>query len=159
VLETLWPARRSGSPDDERRNVIVVGTDGSDHAAAALEAATQLAKAGDATIAVVGVHRFLTPERADLEVAVREAGVALRREGLHVHEHVRRGDPTLVLVDVAVEQRARLIVVGAGERGKKTRRLVGSVADTVAERAPCNVLIVRERERADADLDEPQTQP
>jgi nucleotide-binding universal stress UspA family protein/RimJ/RimL family protein N-acetyltransferase len=147
VLETLWPARRPGSPDDERRNVIVVGTDGSDHAAAAVEVAAQLAKLDDASVAVVGVHRFLPTERADAEATVREAAVAFRRNGIHVREHVRRGDPTLELVDVAVEQRARLIVVGAGERGKTARRLVGSVADAVAERAPCNVLIVRPREQ------------
>ena len=57
----------------------------------------------------------------------------------------RRGDPALVLTDVAFECNARLIVVGAGEHAKATRRLVGSVADLVAERSPCNVLIVRPR--------------
>jgi nucleotide-binding universal stress UspA family protein len=56
---------------------------------------------------------------------------------------VRRGEPALVLSDVADEQDARLIVVGAGDRGNAARRLIGSVADLVAERAPCNVLIVR----------------
>ena len=59
--------------------------------------------------------------------------------------HVRRGDPALVLADVAAEENARLIVVGAGERGKLARRLMGSVADLLAERSPCNVLIVRPR--------------
>ena len=44
---------------------------------------------------------------------------------------------------IAVEEDASLIVVGAGDRGKTTRRLMGGVADLVAERAPCNVLIVR----------------
>jgi len=33
--------------------------------------------------------------------------------------------------------------VGAGDRGKTARRLLGSVADFVAERSPCDVLIVR----------------
>jgi nucleotide-binding universal stress UspA family protein/GNAT superfamily N-acetyltransferase len=148
VVETVWPARRAGSPDDERRNIIVVGTDGSDHATAAVEVAADLAKAGDATVDVVGAHRFLLPEHADLSAAVHEAAVALRRQQLHVQEHVRRGDPSLVITDVAAETRARLIVVGAGERGKTARRIVGSVADAVAARAPCNVLIVRAREPA-----------
>ena len=59
---------------------------------------------------------------------------------------VRRGDPALVLADISAEQNARLLVVGAGEHSKLARRLIGSVADLVAERSPCNVLIVRPRE-------------
>jgi nucleotide-binding universal stress UspA family protein len=35
-----------------------------------------------------------------------------------------------------------MIVVGAGEHGKLARGLIGSVADLVAERSPCDVLIV-----------------
>ena len=141
LLDRLWP-RRSGEAGDERRNVIVVGTDGSDHASAAVETAASLASASGAGVDVVGVHRFLPPDQAGIATAVSDAAGTLREQGLHVHEHVRRGDPALVLTDVAAEQGARLIVVGAGDRGR-TARLIGSVADLVAERAPCDVLIVR----------------
>ena len=141
LLDRLWP-RRSGQAGDPRRNVIVVGTDGSDHAAAAVETAASLASASGAGVEVVGAHRFLPPDQAAVAAAVSDAAGALREQGLHVHEHVRRGDPALVLIDVAAEQDARLIVVGAGDRGR-TARLIGSVADLVAERAPCDVLIVR----------------
>ena len=44
------------------------------------------------------------------------------------------------------------IVVGAGDRGKTARRLIGSVADFVAERSPCDVLIVRPREPDDQKM-------
>lgn len=108
LLERLWPQRRA-APGEPARNLIVVGTDGSEHAVAAVEAADEKLRAG----------------------------------GLSVQAEVRRGDPALVLADVAAEENARLIVVGAGERGKLARRLIGSVADLVAERAPCSVLIVR----------------
>ncbi len=145
LLEIVWPRRR-GAPGDERRNLIVVGTDGSDHASAAVDAAAELAVASDAAVEVVAAHRFLPPERAELAGVVRDAAGALRERGLHVHESVRRGDPALVLTDVADEEHARLIVVGAGSRGKTARRLIGSVADSVAERSPCAVLIVRPRE-------------
>ena len=40
-----------------------------------------------------------------------------------------RRDPALVLADIAAEENARLLVVGAGEHGKLARRLIGSVAD------------------------------
>jgi nucleotide-binding universal stress UspA family protein len=49
---------------------------------------------------------------------------------------VRRGDPALVLAHIATEENARLIVVGAGERGKLARRLLGSVANLVANARP-----------------------
>jgi nucleotide-binding universal stress UspA family protein len=110
-----------------------------------VEAGAELAAASDATVEVVAAHRSLLPDRAELGDVVRDAAEALRMRGLHVHEHVRRGDPALVLADVADEQNARLIVVGAGGRGKIARRLIGGVADLVAERSTCAVLIVRPR--------------
>ena len=145
LVERLWPRRRA-APGEPVGNLIVVGTDGSDHAAAAVEAAAALAVEWNATVDVVGVHRFLAPERSDVTAAVQAAAAQLRVRDLSVHEHVRRGDPALVLADISGEQNARLLVVGAGEHSKLARRLIGSVADLVAERSPCNVLIVRPRE-------------
>ena len=142
VVDLLWP-RRSGAPGDARRNVVVVGTDGSEHAARAVDTAASLASGWDATVEVVGTHRFLPPEQAEIAGAVRAAAADLRSRGLHVHEHVRRGDAALVLTDIAAEREARLIVVGAGQRGSSAP-LIGSVADFVAQRSPCDVLIVRE---------------
>jgi nucleotide-binding universal stress UspA family protein len=142
VLDLLWP-RRQGSPGDERRNVIVVGTDGSEHAGLAVTTAGELASLNDAAVEVVGAHRFLPSDEADVAAVVHAAAARLRDQGLHVHAHVRRGDPALVLADVAAERNARLIVVGAGDRGTPVNRLIGSVADLVAARSPCNVLVVR----------------
>lgn len=140
LLERLWPRRRAalGGP---LRNLIVVGTDGSGHAAAAVEAAA--AAASNATLEVVGVQRFLLPEQPEVMAAAWAAVEELRGRGLAVQVLVRRGGPALVLADVAAEENARLIVVGAGEHSKLARRLLGSVADLVAERSPCNVLIIR----------------
>ena len=144
LLDLVWPRRR-GQPGEPRHNAIVVGTDGSGHATAAIDAAGELAEATDATIEVVGAHRLLAPDQEDLAAAVHAAAGTLRERGLHVHEHLRRGDPALVLTDLAADLNARLIVVGAGERGKLARRVIGGVADVVAERAPCDLLIVRPR--------------
>lgn len=142
LLDRLWPRRR-GEAGEERRNVIVVGTDGSDQAGAAVETAGGLAAATGASVHVVAAHPFLLPGSDETAVAAGGAASILRGRGLHVHEHVRRGDPSLVLTDVAEEERARLVVVGAGGRSQTARRVLGSVADRVAERAPCDVLIVR----------------
>jgi nucleotide-binding universal stress UspA family protein len=62
---------------------------------------------------------------------------------VNVSEHVVSGDPAFALTDVAQHERARLIAIGAGERRPAVRRVIGSVADAVAARAPCAVLIVR----------------
>lgn len=80
LLERLWPRRRAalGGPV---RNLIVVGTDGSGHAAAAVEAAA--AAASNATLEVVGVQRFLLPEQPEVMAAawaaVEELGGAAWR--------------------------------------------------------------------------------
>ena len=145
LLERLWPRRRD-APGDPVRNLIIVGTDGSEHATAAVGAAAALGVAWAATVDVVGVNRFPAPDRPEVTAAVHAAAGTLRARGLSVNEHVRRGDPALVLADIAAEENARLIVVGAGERSKLARRIIGSVADLVAERAPCDVLIVRPAE-------------
>jgi len=142
VVDLVWPRRR-GEPGDPHRNVIVVGTDGSPHAEAAVDAAADLAALNDAGVEVVGAHGLVPADDAAAGDAVSGAAARLRERGLHVHEHVRRGDPALVLADVAAAQNARLIVVGAGARDTVARRLLGSVADLVAARAPCNVLVVR----------------
>ena len=97
------------------RDLIVVGADGSEHAAAAVEAAGALAAVPEAAVDVVGVHRFLRPEHPEVTPAVRAAAQTLRAGGLSVHAHLRRGDPALVIAGVAAEENARLIVVGAGE--------------------------------------------
>ncbi len=144
VIDRLWP-RRLGAPGELRANVIVVGTDGSAHAGGALDVAAELARLSGARLEVVAAHGFLVADARELRSTVSQAVERLRASGLTAGEHVRRGDPALVLTDVADEERARLIVVGAGERTKTARRLIGSVADAVAERSPCDVLIVRPR--------------
>ena len=88
------------------RNLIVVGTDGSGHAAGGVEAAAALAAAWSATVDVVGVHRFLAPEQPEV-TPVDAAARELRGRGLSVDALVRRSDPALVLADVAAEENAR----------------------------------------------------
>lgn len=57
------------------------------------------------------------------------------------HVHVLPGDPVDVLVQVAEEVDADLVVVG--DRGMKgARRVLGSVPNSISHQAPCSVLIV-----------------
>jgi nucleotide-binding universal stress UspA family protein len=61
---------------------------------------------------------------------------------VRTQSHVLPGDPAEVLLQVATEVDADLIVVGnKGMRG--ARRVLGSVPNTVSHQAPCSVLIVQ----------------
>ena len=74
-----------------------------------------------------------------LKRAAREA----LSKGVEVETHAREGHPAEVIIDVANQEKADLIVVGSrGLTGIK-RYLLGSVSSKVSEHAPCNVMIVR----------------
>ena len=63
-------------------------------------------------------------------------------EGLDVEIHTDVGNPADVIVRVADEVGADLIVVGSkGMQGK--RRILGSVPNSVAHKAGCHVLVAK----------------
>jgi nucleotide-binding universal stress UspA family protein len=141
---------------------IVVGTDGSDTATAAVQEAIDLAKATGASLAVVSAyatgpgaaevddsveipgdvqHEF--GPRAEVNMVLDAAAGNAEKAGVDVETHPREGDPADALLDVAEEVKADLIVVGnKGMTGAK-RFLLGSVPNKVSHHAPCGVYIVR----------------
>ncbi len=66
-----------------------------------------------------------------------------KRGGLRWTIHLRQTDPTLAIVQLAVDVEADLVVVGTHGRGWLAHFLLGSVAEGVVRRAPCPVLVVR----------------
>jgi nucleotide-binding universal stress UspA family protein len=138
---------------------IVVGTDGSDTAAVAVEKAAALAERTGAELVVVHAYRTIppvgdvgmgavVPDPAVMDEVGREL---LQRVEEHLSGRVRartilrRGDPAHSIVDTAKQERADLIVVGSrGMRG--ARRVLGSVPNSVAHAADCDVLIVHTRD-------------
>lgn len=140
-------------------NSIVVGTDGSETAARALQEACDLAKSTGATLHIVSAYEPAggmrvggdTPERAswtvgpDMQVdaVLDKAAGAVHAQGVEIELYARRGDPANALLDVASENDADMIVIGnKGMTGTK-RFLLGSVPDKISHHAPCSVLIVR----------------
>jgi nucleotide-binding universal stress UspA family protein len=135
---------------------IVVGTDGSPTAAAAVRHAYELAQLTGGAMHVVSVLKLSSaavgaPEFGvtgvdTLSAASEVAAAALeqaiddaRRTGMEVVTHNPVGDPAVCLLDVARDVNADLIVVGSVGM---QRRLFGSTPNTVAHKAPCHVLVV-----------------
>ena len=139
---------------------IVVGTDGSPNAEAAVRRVASSAKrSGDRVHVVAAYPEKLSFSEAISSSAKREpvdlrdvaegviarAEAELEAEGIEVVTHARGGEPAHVLLEVAEEQGADLIVVGARGLTSFQRFLLGSVSGKLAHHAPCSLLIVRER--------------
>jgi len=148
--------------EGERRNArsIVVGTDGSEPADEAVRQATDMASREGAQLHLVtaypdpqilrerttgtgGGSYTIVDLREVAETLVQRAARDARSNGVEVETHVREGQPAEVIIDVANQEQADLIVVGSrGLTGIK-RYLLGSVSSKVSEHAPCSVMIVR----------------
>ena len=142
---------------------ILVGTDGSDTARAALRRGVELAAGLQARLAIVSAYEPVSDPRLrgeqliapkDMQWAINPRGDVLalletaRAEALgggvgSVQTFARQGDAADAILDVAEEQGCDLIVVGnKGMTGAK-RFLLGSVPNKVSHHAPSSVLIIR----------------
>lgn len=138
---------------------ILVAYDGSEHAGRALAWARQLAllqkkKAEIHIVTAIAPHVSeleLPPEEHDkLEARVQRTAranlnrqaQALEAEGLQVITHCDDGRPADVIVDVAEQVDADLIVVGSRGLGSVQRLLLGSVSIEVVQRAHRPVTVV-----------------
>lgn len=119
---------------------ILLGTDGSTSAARAAGVAVGLAKAGKAELIVAYAYESRTGAEARLEPALNAA----REAGLKkVQSEIREGGPVEAIADLAEERDVGLIVISGG-RGQ--RYTLGAVAQRLSHHAPCDLLIVSERE-------------
>ncbi len=72
---------------------------------------------------------------------------ALRAELAQPAEpRIERGDPAVVICDVAGEGNFNLVVVGSHGHGLLKRMVIGSVSNHVLRHARCPVLVVREQD-------------
>ena len=142
---------------------IVVGTDGSATAAAAVRRAWDLAEAYSSDLHIVSAYpstvapmvaRGLDPAslpipaddqdaeaRAGVEQMLDEIRHQLTGAGVRITTHAIGYDAITAILDVAKAHQADLIVVGnKGMQGPQ--RKLGTVPDVLAHSAPCDVLIV-----------------
>jgi nucleotide-binding universal stress UspA family protein len=138
---------------------VAVGTDGSETAAKAVDFALDLAEKHGAKLIVISSYvpvdeGRLRKEQADapqdvqwainpmedVEATITAVEEKAKERGVPTFAEARQGDPADVLLAVAEEQGADLLVVG--NKGMH-RRVLGSVPNTVSHRAQCSVLIVK----------------
>lgn len=141
---------------------IVVGTDGSSTATAAVQRAADLASGAGAALHLVSAYKIAnlmmaSPEgiamglaaqgdydpHKEAENLLEETATKVRVDGVNVLTYAVPGDPADALIDVAEQQGADLIVVGNKGMSGVKRFLLGSVPNKVAHHAPCTVMIVR----------------
>jgi nucleotide-binding universal stress UspA family protein len=134
-------------------STVVVGADDSSTAREAVNVAADVAQAGGGKLHIVtaydpkSVRVEQLPEELRYAVGEHPADVLLRRlsdlvreRGLEPIVHAAAGDPVDAIVRIAEQVDADLIVVG--NKGMKgVRRVLGSVPNSVAHKAPCSVLI------------------
>lgn len=117
-------------------STVVVGTDGSERSAVAVAHAAMLARTSGASL-----HLVAATKAPGSIAGLEEQVTAARDRGVEVEMHQAVGSPVTVVLDVAQQVGADLIVVG--NRGMVgSRRLLGSVPNSLAHHARCAVMIV-----------------
>ena len=146
-------------------STVLLATDGSDLATAAMARGVELVGKGNDFVALSVVPPAFIPTPAgtpndvqgpnfdverelDLEQEGSAESAAELRElaellGVHLRSRVEVGEPGDVICAVAAEINADLIVVGSHGHGWFQRVLIGSVSTHVLHHAPCPVLVVR----------------
>jgi nucleotide-binding universal stress UspA family protein len=135
---------------------ILVAYDGSDGAKLALAKAVEIAKASQTEMHLLAVGRI--PEYAETVSEVAEekdqaqryytkilddASTRLKQQGLSAATRLEFGKPADVILRIAEELAAELIVMGTNPHSPITRRFLGATVDKVIDHAHCSVLVVR----------------
>src|SRR5436853_6382047 len=138
---------------------IAVGTDGSDTAKKAVDFAMDMAERYGAKLVIASAYKPVSEDRLrkeqtdapeeiqwsinpseDVDETLRAVEEEAKERGLKYASEARNGDPADVLCDIAEDQNADIIVVG--NKGMQ-RRILGSVPNSVAHKAPCSVMVVK----------------
>jgi nucleotide-binding universal stress UspA family protein len=141
---------------------IVVGTDGSETATAAVATAIELAKISKAKLEIVSAYepvpqdrlkeeasgiegdvQHVVNPREDVQFILDKAAGEAKKAKVDVVTHPREGDPADAILDGAEENDADLVLVGnKGMTGAK-RFLLGSVPNKISHHSPCDVWIAK----------------
>jgi nucleotide-binding universal stress UspA family protein len=137
-------------------STVAVGTDGSATAEEAVKQAADLARRFGAKLVLLSAFpgsrgspagrgkdielQWASSPQARVRTILERSETALRQEGIECETRSDEGDPADVLVRLAEECGADLLVIG--NKGMK-RRVLGSVPNTVTHKADCSVMVVK----------------
>jgi nucleotide-binding universal stress UspA family protein len=137
-------------------STVAVGTDGSSTAGEAVKTAAEIARRFDAKLVLLSAFQdsggrptdsgssdevqWASSPAARVQEILARASQEMGREGIECDTLVDEGDPGEVIVRLAEECGADLLVIG--NKGMK-RRMLGSVPNTITHKAPCAVLVVK----------------
>jgi nucleotide-binding universal stress UspA family protein len=130
---------------------IVVGFDGSPAAGRALERVAALSGEYGRVVLVTASASLpegvaddpAGPSAAERDALLERAATTLRSRGIEPALVSAETGPAEALLEAARDHDAGLIVVGSKGSDYVTRAIVGSTAEAIVRRAPCDVLIVR----------------
>jgi len=143
---------------------ILVATDFSECSKEAIDSAARLAESFSAELYLLhafeppfytiegrdtGIHpevdRWVRELREQESKRLEGEVEVVRRRGIKVHPAFKEGPPSEEIIKAAEEFGADLVVLGTHGRRGVDRLVMGSVAERVMRKAPCSVLIIRER--------------
>jgi nucleotide-binding universal stress UspA family protein len=137
-------------------SIVAVGTDGSATASKAVEAAADIAERFDARLVLLSAfdgsdrptgsgsgsdeRQWAFNNDARVRELLHRTEQELRERKIECTTMLDEGDPAEVLIRLAAECDADLLVIG--NRGME-RRVLGSVPNTVTHKATCSVYVVK----------------
>ena len=135
-------------------STVAVGTDGSTTADEAVKQAAEIARRFDARLVLLSAFDYGdgAPVGEDIELQwasnpsarvksmLERTGANLRSDGIECETQFGGGEPAEVLVRLATDCGADLLVIG--NKGIQ-RRVLGSVPNSVTHKADCSVLVVK----------------
>jgi nucleotide-binding universal stress UspA family protein len=103
---------------------------------------------GEGVLSTAQVQSVYDAQRKWSEEALEARAADLRQGGIKASWRLQAGVPFEVIVKIAEEERADMIVMGTQGRSGLSRVLLGSVAERVIRLASCPVLTVRQTKEA-----------
>lgn len=120
---------------------ILVPTSGYKHAQRALDIAIKFVRKFGGAVTTLYVGSASDADKANIVLKKAEAHMA--RLGASGSTLFRTGNVVDKIVEETVNGNYTLIIIGSTERPGYYKFLLGTVADEIVKRAPCNVLVVR----------------
>jgi nucleotide-binding universal stress UspA family protein len=133
-------------------STVAVGTDGSETAGEAVQQAAEFARRFEAKLVLLSAFKDTPPPTgtdeaqwaynpaAQLREILSRTESEMNQQGIETTTLVDEGDPADVLVRLADECSADVLVIG--NKGMH-RRVLGSVPKSVAHKAHCSVFVVK----------------